>query len=132
MSAEDEEILSLAREKPHLIVLNKSDLPPIKGMPEGLLISTLTGQGIDALKRAIVDAAGSTEPGRLSLSRHIPLARLAAEALEEAARAMQAGEALDLCAVHLHEALYRLGEVTGDNVTEVLLDQVFSSFCVGK
>jgi len=45
---------------------------------------------------------------------------------------MRRAESLDLCAVDLHEALYLLGEVTGDQVSQDLLDRVFSQFCVGK
>ena len=60
------------------------------------------------------------------------LARRAAEALRRAASAMEEGLPLDLCAVDLNEALADLGEITGDNFSEKLLDEVFSSFCVGK
>ena len=81
------------------------------------------------------DEAAQTRPssqGQLHLARHMRLARRAGEALLQGAAAMEAGEPLDLCAVHLHEALYALGEVTGDQVTEDLLDRVFGDFCVGK
>ncbi len=39
---------------------------------------------------------------------------------------------LDLCAVDLNEALGSLGQITGDNFSEALLDEVFARFCVGK
>lgn len=129
---EDREILQLASTRPHLVVLNKSDLPPAAEQPQGILISARTGEGLDTLRDAIIQHAGLAGEGDLHLARHMRLARKAAEALQEGAAAMQAGEALDLCAVHLHEALYALGEVTGDQVTEDLLDRVFADFCVGK
>lgn len=129
---EDRAILALARQRPHLVVLNKSDLPKAPDQPEGLLISTLTGEGLDALRQAIVDAAGQAGEGDLHLARHMRLARQAGEALLSAAHAMERGEPLDLAAVHLHEALYALGDITGDQVTEDLLDRVFGDFCVGK
>lgn len=132
LTDEDQEILSLARKRPHLIVRNKADLPVRLEGPEGILISTQTGEGIPELKRAIRAQAGQLGERELSLLRHMRLAGRAAEALNEAARAFRAGEPLDLCAVHLHEALQALGQVTGDNVTEDMLDRLFSSFCVGK
>ncbi|NLA54403.1 MAG: tRNA uridine-5-carboxymethylaminomethyl(34) synthesis GTPase MnmE [Clostridiales bacterium] len=132
MTQEDSEILSLAKEQPYLLVLNKSDLPIKPEWPAGLNISTKTGEGISELKAAIRNKAGQAGEGELSLLRHMQQARQAASSLQEAAVSMDMGEPLDLVAIHLHEALYALGEVTGDQVTDALLDKIFSSFCVGK
>ena len=132
ISEEDKVILELIREQPHLLVLNKSDLPPNPGWPEGFTISARTGEGIEELKAAIQSRAGQAGEGELSLLRHMRLARRAAQSLMEAEAALKRMEPLDLIAVHLHEALYALGEVTGEQVTEGLLDKIFSSFCVGK
>ena len=132
ISEEDKVILELIREQPHLLILNKSDLPPNPGWPEGISISARTGEGVEELKAAIQSRAGRAGEGELSLLRHMRLARQAAESLMEAEAALKRMEPLDLLAVHLHEALYALGEVTGEQVTEGLLDKIFSSFCVGK
>ena len=132
LTEEDQQILALAEAKPHLIVRNKADLPGRLEGPEGILISTQTGEGIPALKRAIRASAGQLGERELNLLRHMRLAGRAADALDDAAAAFRSAEPLDLCAVHLHEALQALGEVTGDNVSEAMLDQLFSSFCVGK
>jgi tRNA modification GTPase len=132
IAPEDRDILELIKDRPHILVLNKSDLPPNPAWPEGLSISARTGEGVDELKAAIQSAAGQAGEGELSLLRHMQLAGQAAQSLQEAEAAMARMEPLDLMAVHLHEALYTLGEVTGEQVTEGLLDQIFSSFCVGK
>ena len=132
ISEEDKVILELIREQPHLLILNKSDLPPNPGWPEGISISARTGEGVEELKAAIQSRAGRAGEGELSLLRHMRLARQAAESLMEAEAALGRMEPLDLVAVHLHEALYALGEVTGEQVTEGLLDKIFSGFCVGK
>ena len=132
ISEEDKVILELIREQPHLLILNKSDLPPNPGWPEGISISARTGEGVEELKAAIQSRAGRAGEGELSLLRHMQLARQAAESLMEAEAALGRMEPLDLLAVHLHEALYALGEVTGEQVTEGLLDKIFSGFCVGK
>ena len=55
-----------------------------------------------------------------------------AAALRQAAEGMGQGLPLDLCAVDLNEALAALGRITGENVSDQLLDEVFASFCVGK
>lgn len=132
ISEEDKVILELIREQPHLLILNKSDLPPNPGWPEGLSISARTGEGVEELKAAIQSRAGRAGEGELSLLRHMRLARQAAESLMEAEAALKHMEPIDLAAIHLHEALYALGEVTGEQVTEGLLDKIFSGFCVGK
>lgn len=132
MSAEDGALLRSLQGRPHLVVLNKSDLPAQAGLPQGLLISARTGEGVAALRQAIADHAGQPDEGGLHAARHMRLAADAARSLDDAAGAMNAGDPLDLCAVHLSEALRTLGQITGDEVTEELLDQVFSTFCVGK
>ena len=132
IAREDQDILELIEDRPHILVLNKSDLPPNPAWPEGLSISARTGEGVEELKAAIQSAAGQAGEGELSLLRHMQLAGQAAQSLQEAEAAMARMEPLDLVAVHLHEALYSLGEVTGEQVTEGLLDKIFSSFCVGK
>ncbi len=127
----------------NLVVLNKCDLPcnPVigpwlkgKGILEGstVLLSARTGEGVDGLRRGIRAHAGSMGENTLTLARHVRLAREAALSLRNAAQAMRDGLPLDLCAVDLNQALLSLGEITGNNVSEALLDEVFSAFCVGK
>ncbi len=126
-----------------LMVLNKCDLPPcpefeewlaLQGFQEGSVVrlSARSGAGLDALRRAVRLRAGSSGENALTLARHTRLARDAAEALKRAALAMREGLPLDLCAVDLNQALQLLGAITGQNVSEALLDEVFSAFCVGK
>ncbi len=127
----------------NLLVLNKCDLPRDpeilpwlkgRGIPEERTIplSARTGEGMDGLRRAIRAHAGGMGENTLTLARHARLAREAALSLQNAARAMAEGLPLDLCAVDLNQALQSLGEITGNNVSEALLDEVFSAFCVGK
>ena len=141
--SQDAEILSVLQNLPRLIVLNKQDLPPqlavdawLKGQGvsagELLRISAVTGEGMQALRAAIREKAGEPGGNALTLTRHLRLARRAAESLRSAASAMGEEVPIDLCAVDLNEALAALGEITGENVDEALLDEVFASFCVGK
>jgi len=59
-------------------------------------------------------------------------ARQTAERLSQAREALACGLPLDVAAVDLREALWTLGRITGDSVDDQLLDEIFSTFCVGK
>ena len=59
-------------------------------------------------------------------------ARRASAALREARASLENGAGLELAAVDLRQAMACLGEITGDQVEERLLDEVFGRFCVGK
>ncbi len=128
----DRLVLEGIGEAPHLVVLNKRDLGLSPENPPGVAVSAKTGEGIRELLNEVFRYAGTPGENALTLERHLRLARKAAQSLRAAAAAMERGEPLDLCAVELHDALLSLGEITGDRVTEELLDSVFSTFCVGK
>ncbi len=121
--------------QPHLIVLNKCDLPFRYDGPsdtQTLRVSALTGEGIPRLKQALEAFTAYSGQGKLTSHRHIALAREAAGDLDSFCTELLSGQTLETAAVFLHQALDALGRVTGDRVDEKLLDEVFSSFCVGK
>ncbi|MBR2054653.1 MAG: tRNA uridine-5-carboxymethylaminomethyl(34) synthesis GTPase MnmE, partial [Clostridia bacterium] len=95
-------------------------------------VSAAKGQGMDQLEEKIVAFGAGAGESELTQERHMALAREAAAALRRAAQACKDGEAVDVAAVELNEALHILGRITGDQVDEKLLDDVFSRFCVGK
>ena len=103
-------------------------------LSDGMLLrlSVKTGEGMDLLRQKIRNHAGEPGENALTLVRHMRLAEAAASSLRQAARAMREKMPLDLCAVDLNDALAALGDITGENISEALLDAVFSSFCVGK
>ena len=128
---------------PDALVLTKGDLPAVLTAEEiasafadarCVSVCALTGEGMDALRRLIVSFApgGDGESAALSQERHVEAARRACGALEDAVRALDDAMPLDLCAVDLCAALDALGEITGETVSETILNEVFSSFCVGK
>lgn len=123
-----------------IVVANKSDLGAAWG-PEALKaglplirVSARTGEGMAELLKALRRRVRVEERGEelLTVQRHIGLCRSAMEALNRAAEVMRAGMPLDLCAADLWEAGEKLGEITGDNLTGQVIDQVFQRFCVGK
>lgn len=132
-----------------IVVLGKSDLPPsvaceafrdsgrLTRQAEYVTLSALTGEGVDVLRRRIGELYGT---GRLSASdgavvtnaRHAALLSRALEASERAYDALVAGEPEDIAALDLEETLSALGELDGRAVTESVVNEIFSRFCVGK
>lgn len=146
-SDEDARLLDETNHLPRLLAFNKADvagrdggtLAARLGAPadEALPISAKTGAGMDNLERRLArrvwdgqlpkheDVYFLDERERESLAR--ARLRLAA-ALETAG----AGGALDLVAQELEEALALLGELTGEQVGEAVVERIFQKFCVGK
>jgi tRNA modification GTPase len=116
-----------------ILVGNKIDLVPVRyGLPGStLLISTLTGEGIDALLSALGERVAQTyrlEAPVLTRARH-------RQALEEASLSLRrASDAPlpELRAEDLRLALRSLGRITGAVDVEDLLDVIFRDFCIGK
>lgn len=132
---EDMRLLHETEAGDRIVVLNKIDrMPAMAKLPlrDALYVSARTGEGMDALSRAIAAFAANAGQSELSESRHMALARQAARHLRSAAGVCRSGEAVDLAAIDLHDALLCLARITGDRVDEKLLDDIFSRFCVGK
>ena len=132
---EDMQLLHETENIPRVVVLNKIDrLPALEHLPlkDALYVSARTGDGMPALIDAIASHARNAGQSELSQQRHMTLARDAARHLRSAADACLCGEAVDVAAIDLHDALLSLSRVTGDRVDEKLLDDIFSRFCVGK
>lgn len=124
-----------------LQVLNKADLESgtsqemgAQGGPTWMLISALTGAGIEELYSAMTEAvlSGDAENTEIAVaSRHAELLQRGAEELASALPALESGE-WELLAYHLREALRELRGITGEVVSFDVLDTIFSRFCIGK
>ncbi len=122
------------------MVLNKCDLdgsPPIDDDAEAVSVSALTGVGIEALEqrleRAITGGYVPTANAALVTNpRHSAALDRAQGSLRQALAALNAGLPEDLAVVDLRSAADALGEITGQTVTEDLLDTIFRNFCIGK
>jgi tRNA modification GTPase len=141
------EFLSEAsREVPTVVILNKRDLPErlgIREVEERLdcfsVVPTCLLRPEEAVpvRAALQDAAKRAGAGRaagaLSVNRRQwqALAR-AQEHLETLESGLQDGMPWDCLAVDLRMAVSALGEITGENVTDEVLERIFSSFCLGK
>jgi tRNA modification GTPase len=96
------------------------------------IISTVTGEGMDALLSDLGAFLDSTlrgrEPPLIARARHRSALAEAVAALDKAL----AAEAPELAAEHLRIAADRVGTVTGRVSVEDVLDVVFREFCIGK
>jgi tRNA modification GTPase len=140
-SAEDEELLRQVSGRPTIVVENKSDLGTIHGNPTGqknawLRTSALTGDGIPALRAAILEhaggEAGSFESGFLTNARHQALVGDSLVALGNAATAVHNRVPHEMLLLDLYNALRPLDEITGATTTDDILNLIFSRFCIGK
>ena len=64
--------------------------------------------------------------------RHLDLLRTAHEDVERGKAMAERGEALDLIEVDVRSAYDELGQIIGETVSDDVLDEVFSRFCLGK
>ncbi len=98
--------------------------------------SVVTGEGLPELETAMVTAAlgnAATESAALvARARHVEALRGASAALAAAQKTLRDHLPLDLVAEDLRDAVYALGLITGESVTDDLLGAIFSEFCIGK
>ena len=119
---------------PRARVVNKIDLATPGGIAAGecLPVSAKTGEGMEDLRRWLLDAAGWQPHGEgLFMARQRHLDALA-EALRHVRAAQALNQAIDLQAEELRLAHGALGRVTGEVSADQLLGEIFSRFCIGK
>ena len=134
MTKEDAKILKLAQEKKHIVIANKCDL--ISEKQEGIhYISAKTGEGISELKELITKNVCDIEPENLEFvtntRQQVCLAR-AKTALEQALLGAQLKELQDLISIDVKSAILALDEITGELITDDILNNIFDNFCIGK
>lgn len=136
VTAADRALLAQAPDARTLIVRNKRDLRGAATATAGeIRISARTGEGIDALRAAIREAAGlgAADAGVFSArTRHVTALERARAAVQEARRRIGEGADAELAAEDLRRAQEALGEITGAVTPDDLLGRVFASFCIGK
>lgn len=142
LTPHDEEILEASRSAgPTVVTLNKIDrYPEVEiALPEGVLalrISAATGSGLADLEQAIYDltlgAALSPIASVAINARHQSALARARESLERALESVSRQMPADFVAIDLRAAMEALGEITGEDLKEEVIDHIFARFCVGK
>ena len=133
---EDDQALrqQIPAEVPYLLVGNKADLSDAEAAAD-VHLSAVTGAGEAELVQALLERCGALSDGSLLLAlnqRQVDLARAAAAALQRSEQVAADGLPWDFWTIDLRQAIHSLGEITGEELTESVLDRIFSRFCIGK
>lgn len=140
---EDLEIYQQVKHRPLILIINKVDLalPQIVNYPSEIdtvvNTSAAKAEGINSLETAILDlatqgkiAAANTE---IAVNQRQAAALTRAKvALEQVSQTVIDELPLDFWTIDLRGAIQALGEITGEEVTESVLERIFSRFCIGK
>lgn len=130
LTAEDQALIGRAGR--HILVCNKADLT---GSADG--VSALTGQGVEQLRHAILEALApkgvfQQETGFITSLRHERLLCESVEFLEKARSAVQAAIPHEMLLLDLYAALRPIDAITGATTADDILNRIFSTFCIGK
>ena len=145
MNKEDYEILDILKNKNSIIVLNKidldennADLEKIKEVGKPVVqISTKTREGIDNLYKEIENLIETKEISSdneiiVTNTRHKSLITKAIISVDKSLETIENKMPIDIIVVYVKDILENLGEITGETVTEDIIKEIFSKFCLGK
>lgn len=143
LTKEDRDLMDSLEGVPAVAVINKTDLPTridveeIRGHFEKVaFLSAAQGEGLEELEQALSEILDTKdfhpEEGVLFTQRQRQDAQRAYDSLEEGREALELGMTLDAVTVCVEDALNALSALTGEQVSEEIVDQVFEQFCVGK
>ncbi len=149
---EDFEVLGKVKDKNTIVTINKSDLISaelrkyrsaevtallLSYSPRLINISATRGDGLDKLRQVIFDSClkdwkEQREGIIVTNLRHKIAIRSAHDSLQNALKAMDTEQPVEIIALELRDALDRLGEIVGAVTTDDILNRIFSDFCIGK
>lgn len=147
LTDDDRKVMTDIEGQPHIVAINKSDLPTfsvtladgeILGREEHQIVSVSakTNGGLEQLRAAILDSfknGHATAEGLLiTNARHHDLLRCAVDSVKASEELLKARASEEMILVGLHNALRFLSEITGETTSEEILGQIFSTFCIGK
>ena len=143
IEAEDKEILEMIKGKKAIIVLNKVDIlkkekPSVPDKEHKIIaISAKEKIGIEELYQEMINLFSLNQiqvqdEALITNVRHKNAITEARKAIEKALETIQKGLPIDLIAIPVKEALEAIGEITGENASEAIIEEVFARFCLGK
>lgn len=143
LSDEDYRLIDLCKGKKTIGIINKTDLDKnyLKGkieenFPQTVFISAKTGKGKDELIKAIEELLGTAEFDTSATAivndRQCECCKKAYDALVDAENALTLGMTMDAVTVCLDSAIENLMVLTGEKATEIVVNEIFAQFCVGK
>ncbi len=139
----DYRLIELCKGKNAIGIINKTDLDKnyLKGKIEEyfaqtVFISAKTGKGKEELTRAIEQTLGTadfdTSATAIVNDRQCECCKKALDALLDAENALEFGMTMDAVTVCLDSAIENLMILTGEKATELVVNEIFAQFCVGK
>lgn len=146
LEKEDLEILQLIKDKNAIILLNKIDIgdrhlenaEELQNTNKAVVkISAKEGNGVEQLYQEMeeifqIKELNTGEETIITNIRHKNQIELAIQYLEEAKKGVENNLPIDMIAISIKQTLEELGKITGDNVPEDIINEIFSKFCLGK
>lgn len=139
---EDKEIIDYIKDRKYVVLLNKVDLDKklkvdtLSNLSNFIEISAKTGFGIDLLKEKIKElffnGTIDSESLMITNTRHKQALYRAMDNLQLGLNNLNNNEFLDLISIYVTSALRALGEITGSELEEDVVNKIFSEFCCGK
>lgn len=146
LEEEDLEIIRHLDGKKTIVILNKTDLPPVVSdeearalLPKAVLIEAAVGQNIgitkleDAIENLVYGGRVKQQDSVLvSNVRHIALLEEAGRSLGDAIGMAESMQPLEFLEIDVNHAYELLGEIIGEAVGDDIIEEVFARFCLGK
>lgn len=139
LTNEDKELLSLVKDKPHIIFINKSDLEKRIDLKDDTIVigNTKDLDGLEKLKQKIIemynlDKINEKDLTYLSNVRQINLVKEALESIEKILEDIDSSIPIDMLEIYLRNTFDKLGILIGETYEDELIDKLFKNFCLGK
>ena len=146
LDEDDQELLEIIKDKKCIILLNKIDILPenidlenkLKSINKNILkISAMEDIGIQSLYNKIIElysfnTESLSNDVLISNERHKNLIQKAKMEINEAINATENDMYIDIISIYITNAMNYLAEITGNNVTDDVIDEIFKKFCLGK
>ncbi len=140
LSEIDKNLLEKAKNKKIIFTKTKSDIYPYVSTDNDnitniISVSSVTNGGINDLKCAILKIIKEFIPNDTNYTtnmRQISCLKAAKNYLQNVVEAVNLGDFCDLYSNDLKSAIMSLGEISGEVLTDTILDDIFSNFCIGK
>ena len=131
----DKNLINLAKDKNIIYIQTKADLTNNENKGDIIITSAKTGYGIDKLKKKLTDIISTIIPFDTDYTTNLRQQTClikARECLLNLINTSKIENNPDLFSYDLKQAIVALGEITGEILTDEILDNIFSSFCIGK
>ncbi len=146
ITEEDRKIYQLIKDKPMIVIVNKTDLPAklektkieAEFKEHSLIwISLLEEEGLeelreDILKEILDEEISGDDEVIVTKTRHKNALNKALEAVERVIVSRETNMPYDFLTIDLKDCLNALGEITGETVADDIIDRIFNDFCLGK